>query len=80
MADKKKKVRYVDDGRTVADMSNVGGARLPKRPKGTPSSSWKARKETYFDAVKLMLGPMLAVIVALGVIYMLLWLLFFLLA
>ncbi len=80
MAKKKKKIHYVDDGRTIADMSNVGGRRLPKRQSGTPTSTWKERRQTYFDAVKMMFGPMLTVIVALAVIYMILWLLFFLLA
>ncbi len=80
MAKKKNKVKYIDDGRTVADMSQVGSGRISARKKGVPRSTWRERKETYFDAVKMMLGPMLTVIVALGVIYMVLWLLFFLLA
>ena len=80
MAKKKKKIRYVDDGRTIADMSGVGGSRVPKRKPGRPASTWKERRQTYFGAVKMMIGPMLAVIVALVVIYMILWLIFFLMA
>ncbi len=79
MAKKKKKIHYVDDGRTIADMSHVGTGRQRRQP-GQPRSTWKERKQTYFAAVKMMLGPMLTVIVALVIIYMLLWLVFFLLA
>ncbi len=80
MAKKKEKIHYVDDGRTVADMSGVGGSRLPKRSGGVPSSTWKERWQTYLGAVKMMLGPMLTVIVALVIIYMILWAVFFFLA
>ncbi len=80
MAKKKKKIHYVDDGRTIADMSQVRGGRSSGGKNRVSTSTWKERKETYFSAVKMMVGPMLTVIVALGVIYMILWLLFFLLA
>ncbi len=77
---KKEKIRYVDDGRTIADMSGVSGGRLPKRPKGVPSATWKEKWQTYIGAVKMMLMPMLAVITALIVIYMVLWAVFFFMA
>ncbi len=67
---KKEKVRYYDDGRTVADMSNVSGPRLSNSNKYKPRSSAKERWETYWNAVKMMFVPMLVVIVALCVIYM----------
>ncbi len=68
---KKEKVRYYDDGRTVADMSNVSGPRLSNRAPYQPRSSAKERWKTYWRAVKMMFVPMLVVIVALAIIYML---------
>ncbi len=67
---KKEKVTYYDDGRSVADMSNVGGPRLSGRGKYVPRSTAKERWETYWRAVKMMFVPMLVVIVALCIIYM----------
>ncbi len=75
MAKKKEKIHYVDDGRTIADMSGLGGSRLPK---GGSIGTWRDKWNTYIGAVKMMLVPMLTVITALVVIYMILWLVFFL--
>ncbi len=75
---KKEKIHYVDDGRTVADMSGVTGSRLPKR--GISTGTWKDRWNTYIGAVKMMLVPMLTVITALAVIYLILWAIFFFMA
>ncbi len=76
---KKEKVRYYDDGRTLADMSGVSspgmtGKRLPYR------SSAKERWDTYWKAVKMMFVPMLVVIGAICVIYMVLYVYFTLFA
>ncbi len=79
MAKKKEKATYVDDGRTVADMSGVP-RRLPKREKGAPRATLKEQWQTYIGAVKMMILPMLTVIAALCVIYMIIWALFFFLA
>lgn len=57
---KKEKVTYIDDGHTIADMSNVGTPRVNGR-KGTLKEQWN----TYWSAVKMMFVPML---VALGII------------
>lgn len=58
--DKKEKVKYIDDGRTIADMSNlVGGSRWTKR--GT-SSGIKDIWRTYWSATRMMIKPMLVVI------------------
>lgn len=73
--EKKEKVRYYDDGRTVADMSGVKGPRLsgdPLRPRASLKDQW----DTYWNAVKMMFGPMLIVLVGLCIIYMILYLLF----
>lgn len=76
---KKKKITYIDDGRTIADMSGVGKRRpdsnnLP--PLDRPDSSFKARWNTYWSTVKAMLLPMFVVIgiicVAFGIMYILL--------
>lgn len=73
---KKEKVVYIDDGRTVADMSGVGGgprlSRSYARPRPDPKEVWK----TYWGAVKRMFVPMLVVICAICILYMVLYLLF----
>ncbi len=74
---KKEKIRYIDDGRTIADMSGVHD-RFSWAKKGTSSSFgdiWK----TYWGAVRMMLLPMLAVIGLLVVIYLILTIVFWLL-
>lgn len=72
MGKKKEKIRYYDDGRTVADMSGVTGG-FSRKPLGSYRASFKEQWKTYWSAVKLMFGPMLVVICALGIIYMLLY-------
>ena len=72
MSKKKEKITYIDDGRTVADMSGVSsGFRLSKgkyRPAPKAKDVWK----TYWNAVKMMFVPMLVVVCAIIIIYMLL--------
>ena len=74
--EKKDKVRYYDDGRTVSDMSGVRPSPLsggdPLRPRASAKEKW----DTYWNAVKMMFGPMLVVLVGLGILYMILYLLF----
>ena len=74
---KKEKVTYVDDGRTLADMSNVRrgmweSSRSGLRPASTARDKWN----TYWNAVKMMFFPMLAFIGGLVVIYVVLYILF----
>ncbi len=57
---KKEKITYVDDGRTIADMSGVSGGMKWTR-QGT-SSSPKEIWRTYWSAVRMMFRPMLVVI------------------
>ena len=69
---KKKKITYIDDGRTIADMSAVGGKKsTDKRQRSTFKSQW----QTYWDTVKMMFVPMLVVLgiiaVAFGIVYLL---------
>lgn len=63
---KKEKIIYVDDGRTIADMSGIGGGSRPKEksPYGKPSrysAPMKEKLQTFFDAMGFMLLPTLAI-------------------
>ena len=83
---KKEKITYVDDGRTIADMSRVGSHGLSSKPRekkkeytptnlmgrGTLRDQWN----TYKAAVKMMFFPMLVVIAAIIFIFFTLGLLF----
>lgn len=77
MAKKKEKIKYIDDGRTVADMSNLHTGRRLGSNSCRPPLKGKEVVKTYFSAVRMMFLPMLAVIVGLCIIYMILWALFF---
>ena len=72
---KKEKVIYVDDGRSLVDMSSVSTFGLSGKP-GQYRASLKEQWQTYISAVKMMIKPMLFVIGALctayGVLYLLL--------
>lgn len=76
---KKEKLRYVDDGRTIADMSMLGGKKKDKRAKEAPKANYlgratlKEQLQTYFGAVKLMFLPMLAVLGILAVTFIVLY-------
>ena len=59
----------------LADMSGVSGPRLTKNP-AKPMTPLKDAWATYWNAVKMMFLPMLAVIGALVVIYGVIYLLF----
>ena len=72
MGKKKEKITYIDDGRTVADMSGVTGGFSRKAP-GSYRAGFKEQWNTYWSAVKLMFRPMLVVIIALGIIYAILY-------
>ena len=75
MGKKKEKVIYVDDGRTLADMSGLSGPRLTRNP-AKPKNRFKEVWATYWNAVKMMFLPMLAVIGALVVLYGVMYLIF----
>ena len=74
--EKKEIVRYYDDGRTIADMSGVKDRRLPGGDPLRPRASAKEQWNSYWNAVKMMFGPMLVVLVGLCILYMILYLLF----
>ena len=48
MAKKKEKITYIDDGRTLADMSGVPGSRLNRRHSAGPRASFKEVWATYW--------------------------------
>ena len=60
---KKEKIIYIDDGRTIADMSGIP-QRAAWAKRGT-TSSFKEIWRTYWQATKMMLLPTL---VAVGII------------
>jgi hypothetical protein len=75
MGKKKEKITYIDDGRTIADMSGVGRrSRLTDRNPYRPSPKFKDVWKTYWNAVRMMIKPMLVVIAALAVAYLLAYL------
>lgn len=68
----KEKVKYVDDGRTIANMSAIYGRR------GAPlgrRSTMREQASTFFGAMRMMFVPMLVVIAilcaAFGITYLL---------
>ena len=70
--EKKEKVVYVDDGRTIADMSGItGGRRYAPRSPYVPGPTFKEAWKTYWSAVKMMFVPMLMFIGGMGIIYLL---------
>ena len=79
---KKEKITYIDDGRTIADMSGTSrmGA-FGTRPsstsgRGKKRSTFKEQRTPYFQAVKMMFIPMLCVIGLICVAFLFMWLFF----
>ena len=87
---KREKVIWVDDGRTIADMSNLPSRGLGKslsdaRPKRETSETekqfyksqpkWREYLATYFAAVRMMFFPMLAVIGMISLAFLILYIL-----
>lgn len=73
---KKQKITYIDDGRSIADMSNLPqGLNWTKR--GT-SSSFKDIWRTYWQATRMMLLPTLAAVGILVVAYLIITFIFWL--
>ncbi len=75
----KEKIRYIDDGSTVSDMSGL----YPHRPRmrtrasqGKPAPTTRRGQifQTYKEAVRAMIGPMLIFIGGMSVVFFLVWL------
>ena len=60
MKKKKEKIIYVDDGRSIADMSSVSGGL--QMSKNSTSSSVKDILRTYWSATKMMFLPTLVAV------------------
>ena len=80
---KKEKIRYIDDGRTIADMSGtskanifLGGTVKGGRRRDSSRSSLKEQSKTFFGAMRMMFVPMLVtmgiITVAFGIVYVVL--------
>lgn len=75
--EKKAKTVYVDDGRTIADMSGIqGGASKFFRDNGPSYTSFKDKMTTFFDAFCMMLLPTAVFGAGLAVVFGIAWLLF----
>ena len=87
---KREKVVWIDDGRTIADMSNLPSRGLGKSlsdaaPKRQMSETekqfyrsqpkWREYLATYFAAVRMMFLPMLAVIGMITLAFLILYIL-----
>lgn len=70
---KKAKTVYIDDGRTIADMSGVGGFRSPKKEKTVINQ--KSKWETYKEAVRMMFLPMLVTMGIISLAFLIVYLL-----
>ena len=85
---KKKKVVYYDDGRTIADMSNIYGIKKADEGEETeykgnpnlfapyrPGNTPRDWAKTYWNSVKTMFLPMLATLGIIGGAFLILWIL-----
>lgn len=85
---KREKVTWIDDGRTIVDMSNLpsrgfGRSLSDAAPKRQMSQTekefnrsrpvWKDHLATYFAAVRMMFLPMLAVIGIICIVFLILY-------
>jgi hypothetical protein len=78
---KKEKITYIDDGSTVADMSGVRGntpLRRPTRPsygrqKPEPTTRMGSVWQTYTNAVRAMIGPMLIFLGGMSLVFLAVW-------
>ncbi len=74
---KKEKIIYIDDGRTISDMSGTSGGFIPspkKKKQKTVSPLGQTPWQTYKEAVKMMFKPMLVVLVLIGFVFLLMYL------
>ena len=85
MSDNKKKKKpktiYIDDGRTIADMSDITGGLKSSNSQLSNSqlpplsgNTLKDKMQTYFNAMKMMFLPMLATMGVITVAFLILYL------
>ncbi len=73
--EKKEKITYYDDGRTIADMSGVSGG-WTRRDRYKPPAPFREIWRTYWDATRMMLAPALVAGGCMCVIFLIIYLLF----
>ncbi|MDD6201091.1 MAG: hypothetical protein PUB93_07475 [Firmicutes bacterium] len=79
MGKKKEKITYIDDGRTIADMSGVShGFSAPRRKSVVAGAGLKEQLRTFWGAMKMMFLPTLAVAGGMLTVYLILALIFWL--
>ncbi len=74
---KKEKITYVDDGRSLYDMSGTKGgmfSSLKSKKSKKIADNGNTPIQTYFQAVKMMFVPMLVVIGIISLIFLLMYL------
>ena len=76
MGEKREKIRYVDDGSTIADMSGMPDYRHEKRHPAAPRPKFREVWNTYWAAVRMMLLPTLVFAGGLTVAFAVTWLIF----
>ena len=69
---KKQKVKYIDDGRTIADMSRLSG--VDKKYVGA-KGTLKDQAKTYWNTAKLMFVPMMVTIGIITAVFLIMWIL-----
>ena len=74
MSKKKEKIEYIDDGRSLADMSKVDeGASRYFRNDGPSTGGFRDRVATFWAAFKMMLLPTLAFGAGVAVMYLIMY-------
>lgn len=74
----KEKITYIDDGRSLADMSGVPSRKtnFTSNSSYRPRSTLKEQFRTYIEACKMMFLPMLVVMGFICVLFLILWFIF----
>ncbi len=71
---KKNKTVYIDDGRTIADMSGVGGRKYSSSdPSFGKNASFKDKARTFFTAMKMNVAPMLVMMGAITAVFLIIY-------
>ncbi len=74
---KKEKIVYIDDNRTISDMSSVGGGFLSQTKKSKKERVQPLQPtpwQTYWSSVRMMFVPMLVVLGLIGFVFLLFYL------
>ncbi len=75
--EKKQKVVYIDDGRTIADMSALQGEESrPAQPQYSSGSRFKDCWNTYWSATRMMFLPTLVICGGMALLYGLFYVIF----